>query len=244
MKESILNDEIINIVNKWGAIYTEDLISHLAYFDYKAAHARVYIDRLVNKGIVEKTSDLKNVKKKIIILKEGINLLNDNDGPTPSSAYHTHDSVTTGLCLDISKFDSVADINGSRHTHDVLSKRGDIIPDAEFALWKDKKTGIIHGALEVEIQQKNKVKILSKFNSYSANDSYSFILYFFPNKRMALTYYIMLAKAKHDSINNNLRNFDKFIFLYRKDETLSLTKLSSYEPYSPDNVKVLKTIFN
>lgn len=244
MKESILNDHILNTVNKWGAIYFEDLVSHLSRYDFNTKLSRLYVDRLTDKGLLEKISDIKNTRKKIILPKSMKEFYSSEEDVISNSVHRTHDSITTGICLDILGFGSVADINGARHTHDALSKKGDLVPDAELAIWNEQKTTIRQVALEVEIQQKNKMKIRNKFLSYSTNTSYANVLYFFPNERIALTYKIVLGQLRSESPDIKNRNFEKFIFLYRKDENLKLTRLDSYELCSPeksDNYKAILT---
>jgi hypothetical protein len=243
MKENILNDQILNTVNKWGAIYLDDLVSHLSSLDFKTDLSRLYINRLTKKGLLEKISDAKDTRKRILLPKSVKDFYTSEDDVTQNCTFHAHDSITSGICLDITKFDSVADVNGSRHSHDPLSKKGDLIPDAELVIWNDKKTGLSFAAIEVEIQQKNKVKITNKLLAYSTNTNYSHVLYFFPSQRMAFTYHLVLKKLEHDHSENKTRDFGKFVFLFRKDETLKLTKFDTYQPLLPESQNTIKSIF-
>jgi hypothetical protein len=236
MKESILNEQILFNINKWGAIYQDDLINYLTIFNYNKKVSRIYIGRLSKKGLITKIPDVKNSQKLILIPNSSKTFYNSSEDSSVNTAYYAHDSITSGLCLDIGKHSSVADINSFHFNSEGFSNKGEIVPDAEIVFWRNNRTNITHGAIEIEINQKNKLKISNKLIHYSKNSHFSHVFYFFSNHSIARTYNLVLAETEHKFNDNNNYNFNKFIFLYRKADNLNLARLDSYKTLNTDSM--------
>lgn len=242
MKESILNDKILTTINKWGAVYQDDLLYHLSKQDFNIPVCRVYIGRLIKKGLIEKVSDIKRSNNSILIAKKSKSFYSSADDTTDTLSHFGHDSTTSGLCLEIARFSTVADINIFRASSDNFSNKGEIIPDAEVVFWANDFKSITYGAIEVELNQKNKAKIITKLSQYATNSNYSHVFYFFTNKNTALSYNIILSDLISKNTNSNNYDFNKFIFLFRRSSELKTTSLDSYSTFNLDSMKTFKSL--
>ena len=139
-------------------------------------------------------------------------LINLDKKSSLSEETYYHDAMVSSICVELSKIkSSIEKIELEHVIKNGKSKTNfdDIIPDARISGNFNGKNFLI--AIEVEINQKEKSRIIFKGNSYLKNSLYDYVFYFFPDERMMKNY----AKAFSSEMENE---FNQKIFLFSTPE--------------------------
>ena len=125
-----------------------------------------------------------------------------------SEETYYHDAMVSSICVELSKIKSAVEKIELEH----IIKNGksktsfdEIIPDARISGNFNGKNFLI--AIEVEINQKEKSRIIFKGNSYIKSSLYDYVFYFFPDEKVMKNY----AKAFSSELSSE---FNQKIFLF------------------------------
>lgn len=139
-------------------------------------------------------------------------LINLEQKNSLSEETYYHDAMVSSICVELSKIKSAVEKIELEH----IIKNGkaktnfdDIIPDARISGNFNGKNFLI--AIEVEINQKEKSRIIFKGTNYLKNSLYDYVFYFFPDERMMKNY----AKAFSSELGTE---FNQKIFLFSTPE--------------------------
>lgn len=204
---SIGQRDFLEPLSKWRILDMESLISFSS--DYKKyATAQKMLWRLHKKKLIEIYRDPWNKKNYIFLGSSGINEINPELKPRLNSGALYHDSKVSTLGLLISKLDKVFskielehEIKKGKHFKDI----GECIPDARVI--GNLKGQNFEAAIELELTQKEKVRIIEKAKYYLESKYYNHAFYFFPSSTTLKNYYKILKEEFG-------LEFNKKIFLF------------------------------
>lgn len=170
--------------------------------------AQKLIKRLEVKKIVEIYRDPWNKKNYIYLSELGIKEISPDLRPILSSGTLYHDSKVSVLGQEILKCSFV--FQSIQLEHQIKKGKGirgiqELIPDARV-LGKFKGANF-EAAIELELNQKEKSRIIEKGNYYLKSNYYNHALYFFPDCDLLKTYYETLKHGLGE-------DFNKKIFLF------------------------------
>ena len=153
-----------------------------------------------------------NKKNYYFLTTKAEKFINQDQKASLSEETYYHDAMVSSICVELSKIKPFVEKVELEH----VIKNGktktnfdEIIPDARIKGVFNQKPFLI--AIEVEIHQKEKSRILLKANSYIKNVMYDYVFYFFPDERLMNNY----AKAMKFEIGEA---FNKKIFLFTAPE--------------------------
>jgi hypothetical protein len=178
--------------------------------------AQKLIKRLEEKKLVKIYRDPWNKKNYIYLSELGIKEISPDLRPALNSGTLYHDSKVTVLGQEILKCNLV--FQSIQLEHQIKKGKGvrgvqDLLPDARV-LGSFKGTSF-EAAIELELNQKEKSRIIEKGNYYLKSNYYNHALYFFPDVDLLKTYYETLKESLGD-------DFNKKIFLFSCPNILKL----------------------
>ena len=237
--DETINGQIISAVVKWGAITHKDLYFYLN-FKSKISSLRVRTHTLIKKKVLKSTK-LANQKKTILYSFEGTKQLAGDEIRLTQNNQLPHDSALSNICIRLLQQRNVYDINTVKQ--DDATTKLSLIPDAEaFVVVGDSS---IHIAIEYEATQKSKGRIIQKYFSYSQNDDYKYVFYFFDSERESLLYAKTLFDLSQNKLNQHSSlKLEKFYFFVRNNNYEMSEFLKSFRPMYPDNVDELLELIN
>ena len=204
---SIGQRDFLEPLCKWRILDMESLISFSSsYKKYSTAQKMLW--RLHKKKLIEIYRDPWNKKNYIYLGPSGIKELNPELKPHLNTGALYHDSKVSTLGLLILKLDKV--FTKLELEHEVKKGKnfkevGEYVPDARVL-------GNLQGqnfeaALELELTQKEKKRIIQKAKHYLESKYYNHAFYFFPTSSLLENYY----KTLKDEFGIG---FNKKIFLF------------------------------
>lgn len=123
-----------------------------------------------------------------------------------------HDAMVSTLCIELLKIKTVIETVELEHKikgTNTKTRFDEIVPDARVkGRFKGKE---FQAAIEIEIHQKEKSRIISKANNYLKNTFYDYAFYFFSDVRIMNNYANILESAVGSS-------FSQKIFLFTAPE--------------------------
>lgn len=139
-------------------------------------------------------------------------LINIDQKSSLSEETYYHDAMVSSICVELSKIKPAVEKVELEHiikNGKVKTNFDEIIPDARISGNFNGKNFLI--AIEVEIHQKEKSRIIFKGKNYLKNTLYNYVFYFFPDERMMKNY----AKALSSELGDE---FNQKIFLFTTPE--------------------------
>ncbi len=139
-------------------------------------------------------------------------LINFDQKNSLSEETYYHDAMVSSICVELAKIKSSVEKVELEHViKNGRSKTSfdEIIPDARVSGSFNGKSFLI--AIEVEINQKEKSRIIFKGNNYLKSSLYNYAFYFFPDEKMMNNY----ARAFASELGND---FNQKIFLFSTPE--------------------------
>lgn len=153
-----------------------------------------------------------NKKNYYFLTSKAEKFINQDQKASLSEETYYHDAMVSSIGVELSKIKPFVEKVELEH----VIKNGktktsfdEIIPDARIKGAFNQKPFLI--AIEVEIHQKEKSRILLKAKSYLKNGMYDYAFYFFPDERLMNNY----AKVLKSDVGEE---FNKKIFLFTAPE--------------------------
>jgi hypothetical protein len=232
--DETVNSQIISAVAKWGAITHDDLYFYLN-LNSKFSTFQARVCSLIKKQSFNNVK-LATHRKRILSASEGTRLLVGNDLILAHKNQLSHDSSLSNICIKLLQLRNVYDISIVR-LEDSLAKQN-VLPDAEILVSAGDSS--INIAIEYELTQKSKNRINQKFLSYSQNNEYQSVLYFFDKEREAVVYANTLHVLESSKLNqhSSLKK-EKFYFFVRNKTELITDFFKSFTPIYPADMSAL-----
>lgn len=169
------------------------------------------VQRLRSKKIVETYRDPWSKKTYIYLSPAGERIVSPDLGMNVCRETIYHDLKVSGLCYELSKISKIIQKVELEHRFKGVNKKSfgnEIVPDAKiFGEFKGNK---FLAAIELELSQKEKGRILAKCDLYLKSDYYDLAFYFFPNLKLLSRYRSLLEE-------NYGEDFNKRIFLFTSE---------------------------
>lgn len=219
----------MQIINSDQQIFLETLIEW-RILDYKRLASLSKVERYKGYDVVKKLIHRLKAKHLVKIYHDpwskrghvylsnlGEKLLSPNCSHRLSEESLYHDSKVSLICYELMLFKSV--ISGIELEHIIKgkSKSGlsyeSLLPDARFS--GRFKGQDFQAAIEVELNQKEKSRIISKAKFYYENSYYDNVFYFFPTESLMKIY----SKIFKESIDSD---FNLKIFLFHSPDIFNL----------------------
>lgn len=204
---SIEQRKFLSPLITWRILDIENLIR---FSNQKRSHssAQKLLKRLQKKEYIEIYRDPWNKKNYVFLGNLAIKELCPDIRPLLNSGTLYHDSKVTSLGVELLKFDTV--FKNIEFEHQIKKGKGivginEFIPDARVE--GNFKGKFFQAAIELELHQKEKSRIIEKAKFYLRSEYYNHALYFFPDHELLLNY---------DSIVKNElgTDYNKKIFLF------------------------------
>jgi DNA-binding MarR family transcriptional regulator len=149
-----------------------------------------------------------NKKNYYFLTSKAEKFINQDQKASLSEETYYHDAMVSSICVELSKIKPFVEKVELEHiikNGSTKNSYDEIIPDARIKGMFNDKSFLI--AIEVEIHQKEKSRILLKAKSYLKNTLYDYVFYFFPDERLMNNY----AKILKNEIGEE---FNEKIFLF------------------------------
>lgn len=207
-----VNFEHINFLrplSEWRMLDIENLISLSSGKKYQSYDsARLLLKSLERKKIIQIYKDPWNKKNYAFLSKLGEKLIGPDTPSLLQEETYYHDSKVSALCYEILKLNHVFHSVELEHKIKNINKKSsfdDIVPDARvFGQFNNER---FLSALELELHQKERGRIINKAKHYLNSTYYNHAFYFFPDKSLMNIYF----KAMKDSLSSD---FNQKIFLF------------------------------
>lgn len=179
----------------WRILDMESLIS-FSSIRRKYVSVQKLLWRLHKKQFVDIYRDPWNKKNYIFLANDGIKELSPDLRPAINTGSLYHDSKVSALGLLLLKMDKV--FKSIQLEHKIKKGKGvrgvqEFVPDARVTgVFKDAH---FEAAVELELTQKEKSRIVEKAKYYLESQYYNHALYFFPTHELLKNYYSTLKEA-------------------------------------------------
>jgi hypothetical protein len=208
----ILNNEhllFLEPLADWRILDLKGLIELSQVERYKGYEVvKKLTHRLRLKKIIETYQDPWTRKNYIYLSATGEKLICPDSPSKLKIETLYHDSKVSAICMELLKLESVVKSVELEHKIKVQNKMSsfdDVLPDARL-------TGSFKGqdfqaAIEVELNQKEKSRIISKAKNYFKSTYYDHAFYFFPDEKILKNYDRILKEGVD-------MNYNQKIFLF------------------------------
>ena len=178
--------------------------SHFEKFkNYK--YAVKILQRLRNKNILKVYRCAFNRKNYYYLTKHSMNILGGQNNALLNDETIFHDAMVSSLCLSLKDLKQVVlsiDLEHKIKMVNSQSKFDEIIPDARL-VGKFNNHNFC-SAIEIELHQKEKSRIIAKANIYLKSSIYDYVFYFFPDDRTLKNYDKILKEGVGDFYNQKI----------------------------------------
>ena len=201
-------------------------------------HFARIIRKMEKEKIIESFKHRFNGKKYIYLSSFGERQIANTKNPTAiSKDFVIHDLKVSEIANCFFKSDWVDEIELE---HELTNKRDfrqtyKVIPDALMKI--STVTPKLEIALEIELTQKQKIRICEKAKQYILSSKYSHILYMFSKMSVMNTYKKEIKNTVGD------KYFDKFLFVTAPSMTAKETNLKELNVSVYDEIKRLEDVF-
>lgn len=232
---------IFEAIAQLKIVTLNDLYEYLNY-DASLYALRKVINRLEEQLFIKNTF-FKGCKKKFIFLSEiTIQNLNYNDhySVEPQTAFH--DAATANICLNLFKtrFLEHFTLEHESEAFNHINVHSDYRPDA--IAFRSNQTKI---ALEVELHQKNRFEVFTKWTEYAKKRDFDQIIYFFSSTSCMDAYIRRLYEIiKVEKLSEDDAQYlkDNIYFIYSPTiKTLNFNQ-NSIEEYNFFNKKIFTQV--
>lgn len=207
--------QFLEVLIDWRILDYNSLIEaniNKRYSSYETA--KKLIQRLKKKKIVETYRDPWNKKAYIYLSVLGEKIVSPDLNINLCKETLYHDLKVSGLCFELLKISEVVKSIELEHKFKVPNKKSlgsEIVPDAKlFGSFKGKE---FIAAIELELTQKEKSRILSKTDLYLKSTYFDFAFYFFPNQNLLNRYRLIFEKNYGVEFNSRIFLFTaEFLF--------------------------------
>ncbi len=201
---SIEQRKFLSPLITWRILDIENLIQ---FSNQNRSHssAQKLLKRLQKKQLIEIYRDPWNKKNYVYLGNLAIKELCPDIRPLLNSGTLYHDSKVTSLGVELLKFDNV--FKSIEFEHQIKKGKGivginEFIPDARIE--GNFKGRFFQAAIELELHQKEKSRIVDKAKFYLQSDYYNHALYFFPDHELLLNYDAIVKKVLGTDYNKKI----------------------------------------
>ncbi len=229
----------IEPLSKWKILRSSALKDLSENKDYRTSWLKKLV-RLEQFDLIKSYKDPYTGSKYVYLQSEGIKLFKDEfNCSLVNEKILAHESKLSELMYEIHKLDCVKDI---RLDDEMVAKSEYFkskvqVPDADMLLKRNDEYFNI--AIELELTQKSKTRILSRFEHYHSGDYYNNVIYVFSIERLRDKYcdlYNELCKA-NDWDRKVMFMSDKYLI----EKKMDLSRLSgSYEDRNMSFLEILR----
>jgi hypothetical protein len=232
---------IFEIIAQLKILSVKDLYDYMKYEASEYALRKV-INRLETQHFIKNTT-FKGSKTKYIYLSElALRNLNYSDSYSvePVTAYH--DAVSANICLNLFKqrFLEHFTLEHESEAFNHINMNSDYRPDA--IAFRDTDTKV---ALEIELHQKNRLEVFTKWTEYAKKRDFKQIIYFF-SAQSCMDAYIrrLLEIIKIEKLNQGDANYlqENMYFVYSPSIKKIKFNLNTIEEYNFCNKKIFTTL--
>jgi predicted transcriptional regulator len=197
---------ILEETGRWKAVGVKDLYENLKLNLSYSLFCRK-IRRLEKENMLRCFTGMRR-RKYITLTKEGESFIPYNAQYDISEAEVNHDLITSTVLSSLNKLSNFS--GGHVVHHDNFFKS-----QADGLIYARKKGVEYSIAIEVELTQKSKVRILEKFRNYKDSEAYNYVIFIFNKRSAFLTY--------QNQLNQMIEEVRRKVFLLL-DEKLSINQ--------------------
>lgn len=171
---------------------------------------RKLIQRLIKKGVVKSYRDPWSRRIYLYLTALGQKYIDPDLASNLKEDQLYHDINVTLLGLKLIELDKVVksiELEHKIQNRNRMRSLGDFIPDAKIVGTFKGKNFV--GAIELELTQKEKSRIIAKAEEYQKSNFYDVVFFFFPDKTLLNRYKEILDEAFGNGFNNRI-----FLFVF------------------------------
>ncbi|MBL6988678.1 MAG: hypothetical protein ISR65_02835 [Bacteriovoracaceae bacterium] len=236
--------KIINTLGKWRVLHFQELHKEVDKNIHRTTFGKI-VAKLEEREIVKSFFDGHYKKKLLFLSNKGIKLVGNKQIESLDYSTIAHEVATSRVTREMLKLTKVHDAYFSHEINDPseLNKANAIDPDA--ILYCTAKTQKIVVGLEIELTQKYRQRVTSKFKNYNESDYYDLALYGFEDKKIYHAYNRFLVGLKDDlkpDVWSDLRK--TIMFFYHPNLQVIADTIVDSECCYDGNVKKLGNYFD
>jgi hypothetical protein len=199
--------ELLTPLKKWRILSVRDLKEQSGHNGSRSSFYKI-ITKLENYLLIDSFINSWSNEKFIYLMPNAIKVLGSENKLLPVNRdQRFHDAIVTRIALNFKEYHFVKDIYLDQEIGKIfplIEKNPDILITGQL-----KKEFRL--AVEVELTQKSKKRVVEIFRSYSQSIAVNNIIYITDKLSLYKTYLRYLDELKEEI------NTDKFIFIYKKD---------------------------
>lgn len=201
---SIEQRKFLSPLINWRILDIENLIK-FSQQNRNYHSAQKLLKKLEKKQIIEVYRDPWNKKNYVYLGNLAIKELCPDTRPLINTGALYHDSKVTSLGIELLKFDNI--FKSIELEHQIKKGKGiigisDFIPDARAE--GNFKGKFFQAAIELELHQKEKSRILEKAKYYLESNYYNHAFYFFPDHDLLLNYDNIIKTGLNSEYNKKI----------------------------------------
>lgn len=201
---SIEQRKFLSPLITWRILDIENLIQ-LSKQNRSYSSAQKLLKRLQQRQLIEIYRDPWNKKNYVFLGNLAIKELCPDTRPLLNSGALYHDSKVTSLGVELLKFNKT--FKSIELEHQIKKGKGvigisDFIPDARVE--GQFKAKFFQAAVELELHQKEKSRIVDKAKYYLESEYYNHALYFFPDNDLLQNYDTIIKKELGSDYNKKI----------------------------------------
>jgi hypothetical protein len=209
----LLNNEhflFLEPLSDWRILDLKGLIELSQVERYKGYEVvKKLTHRLRSRKIIETYQDPWTRKNYIYLSSTGEKLICPDSPSKLKNETLYHDSKVSEICMELLKLDSI--VTGIELEHKIkvqnkMSSFDEVLPDARLS--GNFRGEVFQAAIEIELNQKEKSRIVSKAKNYFKSTYYDHAFYFFPDEKILKNYDRILKEGVDINYNQKIFLFN------------------------------------
>jgi len=197
---------LISPLSDWRILDINGLMDCASFEKYKRYdYVKKLLQKLRSKNLVDVYRCTFNRRNYYYLTPFAEKLIDQNQKSSISEETIFHDAMVSTLGIELSKikpFIKEIDLEHKIKNGNNKTNYEEIIPDAR--LKGEFRNVIFTAAIEVEIHQKEKSRIITKAKSYIKSNLYDYVFYFFPDNKLLENYLNIMKKEIEDDFNQKI----------------------------------------
>jgi hypothetical protein len=226
--------KILEALTHWRVVSTKNLLTQSAYLGRRQSFIEL-LQKLSDRNYVESFRQPGIKEKFFYPTQKTVKTVSPDLTVTVNKDHLYHDAVVTNLTIKLSQSEFIHEAN---MPHEFFQKKSfqhylTIDPDSVFFGKKSGENFTL--ALEAELTQKSKDRILEKFEAYTKSPYYHFALYFFDKVQVFESYKKILNELSNLPRENAHLFKKKIILSYEKSLSSSDQNIFNSTCYYKDS---------